>query len=66
MNLDVSRSIEEIQGLENSDLEGNLNLVEGLEHIEIETNGVRLHAVVAGRGQSAAVEFLAGGLPGSR
>jgi len=55
VTLAARSSIEEIQGLENSDLEGNLNLVEGLEHVEIETNGVRL-----------LLEFLAGGLPGSR
>jgi len=44
VNLDVRGSVEEFQGLERT----GLGIAEGLEHVEIETNGVRLHTVLAG------------------
>lgn len=60
MTLAARSAIEDLPGLENSDLEGNSNLVEGLEHIEIETNGVRLHTVLAGPANGPPVILLHG------
>jgi len=44
VNLDLRGSIEEFQGLKRT----GLGIAEGLEQVEIETNGVRLHTVLAG------------------